>query len=226
MRGESECALSQSYRDTDTGDDHNFIAKEEGKGARTAPSAPRKPRRGSARPWPCAQPHGLPHASRGGARGGRRLRLLLRLDGLDDGLDIRLAEHRERLALAEDADFDRLCAGLDDFEERADGELHRFRFRRAVDLRLLEELEERLRVAADGAGLPRGVDAGGVRRPELRDAVGADAREEGRDAEGADAAALRLLLLRLADVARDLLDGRRVLDRQALRLALHARLKV
>mmetsp|Transcript_39612 Transcript_39612/g.114005 ORF Transcript_39612/g.114005 Transcript_39612/m.114005 type:complete len:274 (+) Transcript_39612:176-997(+) len=88
---------------------------------------------------------------------------------------------------------------------------------------LLQEVDDALRVLADGRGLPSVVRACGVCLEELRLAVRVETAEQGGDAEGAHAAAVCVLLLRAGDVARDVVDGRCVLDIQAVGLALDAR---
>jgi hypothetical protein len=62
-------------------------------------------------------------------------------------------------------------------------------------------------VAADGGGLPAGVVAGGVGGVELELAVLVVAGEEEGGAEGPGAADLRVVLLDVADVDDDFLDG-------------------
>lgn len=73
--------------------------------------------------------------------------------------------------------------------------------------------------------LPRRVNSGRLSQEQTRlGVVGVKADDQGRDSEGANTAGLSVLLLHAGDVLSDVLDSRRVLDGEAVRLALDARL--
>ena len=149
------------------------------------------------------------------------LGLLLDLDLRDDGFDLGEREVADLAEALDDGEVDVLGAGLDDLEQAADRQLDR---RRRVLVRLpvlLEELADRLGRMPDRVRLPRRVDARGLRQIETRRRVVlVEADDETRDAERADTAGLGIALLDAGDVSGDVLDRDRVLDRQAMRLAL------
>jgi hypothetical protein len=144
----------------------------------------------------------------------------LGLDGGNDGGDLVVGQKANRHAALEHGDLDG-ARGLDDLEEGGDGELDRIGTLRLVVL--LEVLAHGLGVAADGARLPLDVRAGRVGLVETRLAIDFVADDERGDAKGTHAAALCVLLLHAGDVARDIVDRRRVFQRQAIRLALNTR---
>ena len=73
------------------------------------------------------------------------------------------------------------------------------------------------------AHLPLVVGAGRVRLVEVRRAVVVEAADQTRDAERPASVALRVALLQGGHVARDVLQGDRVLHGQTVRLALEPR---
>ena len=157
-----------------------------------------------------------------------QLLLLLALDLVDVAANLGRSKSHDAGVGAHDRDFDVLGAGLDHLEQGLDSELDAVLLgggRGVLGVVLLEELAHGLGVAADGLRGPSGVDAAGLGLVEARTRVaGVEAGDERGHAERAHAAGLRVALLHAGDVARHVLDGDGVLERQAVRLRLDARL--
>ncbi len=76
----------------------------------------------------------------------------------------------------------------------------------------------RLGVAANGGGLPRRVNAGGIRLVQLRLPCRVEPNNEGGNAKGPHAAALRVALLDARNVARDVVHRHLLVQRQTVAL--------
>mmetsp|Transcript_10470 Transcript_10470/g.28819 ORF Transcript_10470/g.28819 Transcript_10470/m.28819 type:complete len:263 (+) Transcript_10470:774-1562(+) len=162
----------------------------------------------------------------------RRVRLLLRLDLLDDGINLFLAEHLLVAMSSDDANLHGLGAAVDDLEQGLDGHSHARRLRHCVLLLLhllFQELAQRLGIAAsDDLRLPPAVGSGRIGLVEEGTAfaglVVVDSRHERGDTERTHSSALRVSLLHSGQVTGEVVDGWRILHREAVALRLDAEL--
>lgn len=135
------------------------------------------------------------------------------------------ATHPHDAVALHDRNLNVLRAGLDDLEQRLDGELDGELAVEVLGVVLLQELADGLGRTANGARLPGRVDSRGLGHEQVRHSVvGVKADDEGRDTERAHTTRLGVLLLDARNVLGNVLDGDGVLDSEAVGLALDARL--
>ena len=119
-----------------------------------------------------------------------------------------------------EGDFDIFGAGLDDFEQTLDGEFNRVLFGEVVCVVFLEEFADGFGGSTDGVCLPSRVHATRFRLEQLwLCVIRIEPDDQGRNAKGTDTAGLGVLLLDASNVACNIVDRYRVLNRKAVRLA-------